>query len=93
MKNVVLIYSTRQKAEEKFREMLSFLGDEINRSSYMPMIIELGKTQYKFIHMGTIDQLRGARINRVMIEEIESLTEEQLMFLRTRYERTNQRTC
>lgn len=86
MKHVVLIYSTRERAEEKFREMLDFLGDEINRSSYMPMIIELGKTQYKFIHKDTIDQLRGIRINRVFIEEIESLTEEQLMFLRTRYE-------
>lgn len=86
MKNVILIYSTRERAEVKFREMLSFLGDEINRASYMPMIIELGKTQYKFIHMDTIDRLSGIQINRVMIEEIESLTEEQLIFLRTRYE-------
>lgn len=86
MKNVVLVYSTREKAEAKFREMLDFLGDEINRASYMPMIIELGKTHYKFIHMNTIDQLRGIRINRVFIDEIESLTEEQLVFLRTRYE-------
>jgi len=86
MKNVVLIYSTREKAEVKFREMLNFLGDEINRATYMPMIIELGNTQYKFINMDTIDNLRGIRINKVFIEEIESLTEEQLMFLRTRYE-------
>ena len=86
MKNVVLIYPTWEKAEVKFREMLDFLGDEIDRASYMPMIIELGKTQYKFINMDAIDHLRGIRINRVFIEEIESLTEEQLMFLRTRYE-------
>lgn len=84
MKNVVLVYSTRQKAEEKFREMLNFLGDEINRASYMPMIIELGNTQYKFIHTNMTDQLRGIKINRVFIDEIETLTEEQLMFLRTR---------
>lgn len=92
MKNVILIYPTQERAEAKFREMLDFLDDEINRSSYTPLVIELGNTSYKFINMDSIDKLIGIEINRVWIEEIESLTEEQLMFLRTRYERTNFRT-
>ena len=84
MKNVVLIYPTWERAKAKFREMLEFLGDEINRSSYTPLAIELGNTRYQFINKDTIDRLQGMQINRIMIEEIDSLTEEQLVFLRTR---------
>ena len=86
MKNVVLVYPTWERAKAKFHEMLEFLGDEINRSSYTQLVIELGKTRYRFINTDSIDKLLGIQINRVMIEEINSLTEEQLVFLRTRYE-------
>jgi len=90
MKTVVLIYPTHERAEVKFREMLNFLGDEINRSSYM--LIELGKTQYKFIHVGMIEKLTGIRINRLFIEQSHALTDEQLAFLRSRCERTKTRS-
>ena len=89
MKNVVLVYPTWERAKAKFREMLDFLGDEINRSSYMQLVIELGKTRYRFINTDSIDKLLGIQINRIWIEEINTLTKEQLMFLRTRCERTN----
>ena len=89
MRNVVLVSPTQERAEAKFREMLEFLGDEITHSSYTPLVIELGKTRYRFINTDSIDKLLGIQINRIWIEEIEYLTEEQLMFIRTRYERTN----
>ena len=89
MKNVVLVYPTWERAKANFREMLDFLGDEINRSSYMQLVIELGKTRYRFINTDSIDKLLGIQINRLIIEEINTLTKEQLMFLRTRCERTN----
>lgn len=89
MKNVVLVYPTWERAKANFREMLDFLGDEINRSSYTPLVIELGKTRYQFINKDSIDKLLGIQINRLIIEEINTLTKEQLMFLRTRCERTN----
>lgn len=84
MENIVFIYPTQVRAEEKFREMLEFLGDKINRSFYTPLAIELGNTRYQFINKDMIDRLLGIQINKVIIEEIESLTEEQLVFLKTR---------
>jgi tRNA(Met) C34 N-acetyltransferase TmcA len=88
VKTVLCIYSTRKKAREKFLEMIDFLGGEINLTSSMPMIIVLSKTQYRFIHMNSIEQLLGMEINKVIIDEIESLTEEQLLILKACYERT-----
>ncbi len=37
MENIVFIYPTQVRAEEKFREMLEFLGDKINRSFFTPL--------------------------------------------------------
>ena len=86
MKTVVCVYDTDQRAEVKFREMLNFLGDNIRRASYNPMIIELKHTQYRFICSEVLSQLRGIRINQVFLDEMVTLTEEQRIFLKTRYE-------